>query len=125
MSRGRFDRVVTSEKPTCPAGESVAEVAGGTGCRCRIVDEVIDSSQNFPTLATFCYSDPGYQSCPVWMRDKEYVWAERTNRDLLNPDGSLRVADEIQREHEYQKRLKERDLEAQARVQEEARRSAA
>lgn len=87
---------------------------GGTGCYCRITDDLIDSISAPSTLNTFCMNDVGYTQCPTWRADKEHAWAERTNRPLLGEDGQLRVPDELDIDRARMARVKAEREEAEA-----------
>jgi len=89
----RFDRIVVPRpvQPPCPAASLVAEAEGGTGCVCRITANLIASQQNPSTLAKYCFSSEGYQTCPTWRADRDEYHRSRTIRDLLTRKGD-RVA---------------------------------
>ena len=86
-----FERIVVPhpEEPPCPAAALVSEAAGGTGCVCRITENLIASRQNPSTLQAYCFNSPGYQQCPTWRADREELWRSKTIRDLLNRRGDL------------------------------------
>lgn len=86
-----FERIVVPrpERPPCPAAAVIAEAAGGTGCVCRITENLIASRQNPSTLARFCFAQEGYRQCPTWRADREEFWRSKTVRDLLNSQGDL------------------------------------
>lgn len=71
----RFERVVTEQRPTCPAADFVGERPAGTTVRCGVEHTLIESLHDPNTLRSFCYGD--YTLCPSWRDDKERYWARR------------------------------------------------
>jgi hypothetical protein len=85
----RFERFVASPAVSpCPAAAVIAEAEGGTGCMCRITNDLIDS-HNPSTLAAFCFNEDGYMDCPTWRADREEFWQSKTIHDLLNSRGDV------------------------------------
>ena len=84
-----FERIVVPrpDTPPCPAAALVSEAAGGTGCECRITQDLISSRRNPSTLQAFCFNSEGYRMCPTWRSDREEFWRSKTIRDLLNSQG--------------------------------------
>jgi hypothetical protein len=84
-----FERIVVPSPtaPPCPAAALIAEAAGGTGCACRITDNLIDSRRNPSTLKAYCFSSDGYRECPTWRADREELWRTKTIKDLLTRQG--------------------------------------
>lgn len=97
-----FERIVVPRpiQPPCPAAALVAEAAGGTGCSCRITDDLIDSRHNPSTLAAYCFNAPGYQHCPTWRADREELLRSKTIRPLLNRQGDLTAGHSEDRERD-------------------------
>jgi hypothetical protein len=104
----------------CPAAAPIAEAEGGTGCVCRVTNDLIDS-RNPSTLAAYCFNEAGYTDCPTWRADREELWRSKTIHDLLTSrgdrtgghpedrerDGALALAVEAQ-EREAWERQRER-----------------
>lgn len=86
----RFDRFVAPRPttPPCPAAAVIAEASGGTGCMCRVTNDLIDS-RNPSTLAAFCFNEDGYMDCPTWRADREELWRSKTIHDLLDSRGDV------------------------------------
>jgi hypothetical protein len=84
-----FERVVVPRPttPPCPAAWLINEATGGTGCMCRITNDLIDSARNPSALIAFCFNEEGYTECPTWRADREETWRSKTIRDLLNSSG--------------------------------------
>lgn len=99
-ARAPFQRIVVPRpaQPPCPAASLIAEAAGGTGCACRITQDLIDSRRNPSALITYCFSADGYQQCPIWRADRDEWWRSRIVRDLLNSAGDLNVGHPEDRE---------------------------
>lgn len=81
--------VLPNAEPVCPAGLPVSLTATGSGCHCRIEDHTLTTATEPSALAAYCFG--AYTECPTWRRDKEHIWVERTNRNLLGSDGDLRT----------------------------------
>lgn len=86
----RFERFVAAPTvPPCPAAAIIGEATGGTGCVCRVTNDLIDS-HNPSTLAAFCFNEDGYKGCPTWRADREELWRTKTIHDLLDRQGDRR-----------------------------------
>lgn len=83
------ERVVlpSCARAQCPAGATIHEAAGGTGCVCQITHNLMTSRLNPSTLASYCFSSDGYRECPTWVADKKEMERTKTIRDLLNRQG--------------------------------------
>ena len=84
-----FERVVIQRPtvPPCPAAALIAEATGGTGCVCRVTQDLISSGRSPSTLRNYCFSSDGYRQCPTWRADREEFWRSKTVRDLFNRQG--------------------------------------
>lgn len=52
------------------------ETIEGSGVHCEVTDSEITAVADPSSILQFCCSS-GYRTCPVWMAEKERIWAEQ------------------------------------------------
>ena len=100
--RPRPLRVLTQREVQCPAGLTVGEADGGSGCHCRITNDLLTSTEDPTILDDHCFNPDGftgYATCLAWRRDKEHGWRHKTNKSMFTREGENRYADDLDRQH--------------------------